>query len=93
MRTHPSQVPRQRIHGGVGLSTTSLPTRMQKSSDNCEVSTDDENDSIKSGRPSKHAKGVGSRRSLPSTPPHHLQIGSNKFRFRNGLSNGTRRLR
>ena len=93
MLTHPSQVPRARIHGNVGVSTTSLPSRMLKVSggEYCDISTDEENESIRNGRVGKNTKSHGSRRSLPITPPH--QGGPTKFRFRNGSCNGTRRLR
>ena len=92
---HPSQIPRQRLHGNVGVSTTSLPSKILRASGNdCfDISTDEEIDSIRNGKVSKHSKGTGSRRSLPVTPPHHIQGGPTKFRFRNGSCNGPRRLR
>ena len=92
---HPNQLPRQRLKGNVGLSTTSLPSRILRAAGNdCfDISTDEENESIRNGRVNKNTKGTGSRRSLPITPPHHIQGGPNKFRFRNGSCNGTRRLR
>ena len=95
MVANPNQVPRQRLHGNVGLSTASLPTRMLRASGNdyVDVSTDEENEYNRNGRVTKHTKGTGSRRSLPTTPPHYIQGGPNKFRFRNGSCNGPRRLR
>lgn len=90
---HPNQLPSQRLKGNVGLSTTSLPSKMLRAAGNdyFDISTDEENESNRNGRVSKNTK--GSRRSLPITPPHHIQGGPNKFRFRNAPCNGTRRLR
>ena len=99
MMIHPNQIPRPRLPGSVRLSTTSLPARMLKvpGTDYFDVSTDEENEStrnIRIGRNVPRSTGGGSRRSLPTTPPHCIQGGPNKFRFRNtGSCSGIRRLR
>ena len=99
MMINSHQFPRPMLPGSVRLSTTSLPARTQKTTsiDHIDVSTDEENDSTTNGRIRRSmpkSTGGGSRRSLPTTPPHYIPGGPNKFRFRNtGPSNGIRRLR
>ena len=97
MNSH--HIPRPRLPSNVRLSTTSLPARALKvpGVEYLEASTDEEHDSntnSSAGRNVSKSSGGGSRRSLPTTPPHNVSGGPNKFRFRNtGSCNGIRRLR
>ena len=89
-----AQAPQQRAPGSMGLSTTSLPTRiLQNSKPDFDLSTDEENEPSKNYKFPVGPRRYGSRVSLPTSPQYHMQGGANKFRFRNTSHNGIRRLR